>query len=65
MSGYDTNVLPRRIWSGTFRFVAGYFYSTSKDGVYGASFHQFGNDWHLEDGTPIKIVAEDQLSVGR
>ena len=35
--------------------LPGYFYSTSKDGLY---VHLYGNsslDWHLEDGTPLKV----------
>ena len=39
----------------TFSSLPGYFYSTAKDGLY---VHLFDNsllDWHLEDGTPIKV----------
>src|SRR5262249_51653829 len=36
--------------------LPGYFYSTSKDGIYAHLFHNSELNWHLEDGTPIKIV---------
>jgi DUF1680 family protein len=35
--------------------LPGYFYSTSKDGVYVHLFHSGELEWKLEDGTPLKL----------
>ena len=51
---YDTTCCPPNL-ERTFGSLPGYFYSTSKDGVY---VHLYDNsllDWHLENGTPLKI----------
>jgi uncharacterized protein len=51
---YDTTCCPPNI-ERTFASLPGYFYSTSKDGVY---VHLYDNsllDWRLENGTPLKI----------
>ncbi|HEY1801028.1 MAG TPA: beta-L-arabinofuranosidase domain-containing protein [Terriglobales bacterium] len=51
---YDTTCCPPNL-ERTFASLPGYFYSTSKDGVY---VHLYDNsllDWHLENGTPLKI----------
>src|SRR6266498_458911 len=51
---YDVTCCPPNI-ERTLSSLPGYFYSTSKDGVY---VHLYDNsllDWHLEDGTPLKI----------
>jgi len=51
---YDVTCCPPNL-ERTFSSLPGYFYSTSKDGLY---VHLYDNsllDWHLEDGTPIKI----------
>ncbi|HUK47418.1 MAG TPA: beta-L-arabinofuranosidase domain-containing protein [Terriglobales bacterium] len=51
---YDVTCCPPNL-ERTFSSLPGYFYSTSKDGVY---VHLYDNsllDWHLEDGTPIKV----------
>ena len=51
---YDVTCCPPNI-ERTFSSLPGLFYSTSKDGLY---VHLYDNsllDWHLEDGTPIKV----------
>ena len=52
---YDTTCCPPNL-ERTFASLPGYFYSTSKDGVYVHLFHNSEMNWHLEDGTPIKMV---------
>jgi DUF1680 family protein len=52
---YDTTCCPPNL-ERTFASLPGYFYSTSKDGLY---LHLYDNsqlDWHLEDGTSLKVV---------
>jgi hypothetical protein len=51
---YDTTCCPPNL-ERTFGSLPGYFYSTSKEGVY---VHLYDNsllDWHLETGMPLKI----------
>jgi DUF1680 family protein len=51
---YDTTCCPPNL-ERTFAALPGYFYSTSKDGVY---LHLYDNsqlDWHLFDGTGLKV----------
>jgi DUF1680 family protein len=51
---YDTTCCPPNL-ERTFGSLPGYFYSTSKDGVY---VHLYDNsllDWRLENGTPLRI----------
>jgi uncharacterized protein len=51
---YDVTCCPPNL-ERTFASLPGYFYSTGKDGLY---VHLYDNsllEWHLEDGTPIKI----------
>jgi DUF1680 family protein len=53
-SWYDTTCCPPNL-ERTFASLPGYFYSTSKDGLY---LHLYDNsqlDWHLEDGTGLKV----------
>jgi uncharacterized protein len=52
---YDTTCCPPNL-ERTFASLPGYFYSTSKDGLYVHLFHNSVLDWHLEDGTPIKVT---------
>ncbi|GAC1632966.1 MAG: glycoside hydrolase family 127 protein [Candidatus Acidiferrum sp.] len=52
---YDTTCCPPNL-ERTFASLPGYFYSTSKDGIYVHLFHNSELNWKLEDGTPIKIV---------
>jgi uncharacterized protein len=52
---YDTTCCPPNL-ERTFASLPGYFYGTSKDGLY---LHLYDNsqlDWHLEDGTGLKVV---------
>ena len=52
---YDTTCCPPNL-ERAFASLPGYFYSTSKDGIYVHLFHNSELNWHLDDGTPIKIV---------
>jgi uncharacterized protein len=57
---YDTTCCPPNL-ERTFASLPGYFYSTSKDGLY---LHLYDNaqlDWRLEDGSPIKVVQETRF----
>jgi DUF1680 family protein len=52
---YDTTCCPPNL-ERVFASLPGYFYSTSEDGIY---FHLYDNselDWHLEDGTGIRVA---------
>jgi uncharacterized protein len=52
---YDTTCCPPNL-ERTFASLPGYFYSTNKDGLY---LHLYDNsqlDWHLEDGTGLKVA---------
>jgi uncharacterized protein len=52
---YDTTCCPPNL-ERTFGSLPGYFYSTSNDGIY---LHLYDNselDWHLENGTGLKIA---------
>jgi DUF1680 family protein len=51
---YDVTCCPPNL-ERTFASLPGYFYSTSSDGLY---LHLYDNsllDWHLEDGTGLKV----------
>src|SRR5256884_601309 len=52
---YDTTCCPPNL-ERTFASLPGYFYSTSGDGIY---LHLYDNselDWHLENGTDLKVT---------
>jgi uncharacterized protein len=51
---YDVTCCPPNI-ERTFSSLPGYFYSTSKDGLYVHLYDNSTLDWHLEDGTAIKV----------
>src|SRR5438094_1902809 len=51
---YDVTCCPPNI-ERTFSSLPGYFYSTSKDGLYVHLYDNSALDWRLEDGTPIKV----------
>ncbi len=51
---YDTTCCPPNL-ERTFASLPGYFYSTSKDGVYVHLYDNSELDWRLENGTPLKI----------
>jgi DUF1680 family protein len=52
---YDTTCCPPNL-ERTFASLPGYFYSTSKDGIYVHLYDNSVLDWHLESGAPIKIA---------
>ena len=52
---YDTTCCPPNL-ERTFASLPGYFYSTSKDGLYVHLYDNSQLDWHLEDGTDLKVV---------
>jgi DUF1680 family protein len=54
---YDTTCCPPNL-ERTFASLPGYFYSTSKDGVWVHLYDASEMDWHLEDGTGLKIAQE-------
>jgi DUF1680 family protein len=56
---YDTTCCPPNI-ERTFASLPGYFYSTSKDGIYIHFYDASKMDWHLEDGTNLKIVQKTE-----
>jgi DUF1680 family protein len=51
---YDVTCCPPNI-ERTFGSLPGYFYSTSKDGLYVHLYDNSVLDWRLENGTPIKV----------
>jgi len=51
---YDVFCCPPNI-ERTLGALPGYFYSTSKDGLYAHFYGSSSLDWHLEDGTGIKL----------
>ncbi|HVG26092.1 MAG TPA: beta-L-arabinofuranosidase domain-containing protein, partial [Acidobacteriaceae bacterium] len=56
---YDTTCCPPNI-ERTFASLPGYFYSTSKDGVYVHLYDASEMNWHLEDGTGLKLTQATQ-----
>jgi hypothetical protein len=52
---YDTESCPPNI-STLFCSLGSYFYATALDGLYIALFNDSELDWHLEDGTGIRVV---------
>jgi len=52
---YDTTCCPPNL-ERTFASLPGYFYSTSRDGLYVHLYHNSELNWRLEDGTPIQVV---------
>jgi DUF1680 family protein len=52
---YDTACCPPNL-QRILASLPGYFYSTSKDGVYVHLFDSNKLDWKLEDGTPIRLT---------
>ena len=51
---YDTTCCPPNV-ERLFESLPGYFYSTSRDGVYVNLFHNSDLDWRLSDGTGLKL----------
>jgi DUF1680 family protein len=54
---YDTTCCPPNL-ERTFAALPGYFYSTSKDGIYVHLYDASEMRWHLEDGTALHLVQE-------
>src|SRR3954468_3261549 len=52
---YDVTCCPPNL-ERTFGSLPGYFYSTSNDGVYVHLYDNSHLDWHLENGTGLKIT---------
>src|SRR5271170_2669830 len=52
---YDTTCCPPNL-ERTFAALPGYFYSTSSDGIYAHLYDNSELDWHLENGTGLKIT---------
>lgn len=51
---YDTTCCPPNL-ERTFASLSGYFYSTNADGVYVHLYDNSMMDWHLQDGTGLKV----------
>jgi uncharacterized protein len=51
---YDTTCCPPNI-QRILASLPGYFYATGRDGLYVNLYHSSLLDWHLEDGTPLKV----------
>lgn len=52
---YETTCCPPNL-ERTFGSLPGYFYSTSADGIYAHLYDNSTLDWHLENGTGLKIT---------
>jgi DUF1680 family protein len=52
---YDTTCCPPNL-ERLFESLPGYFYATSRAGVYVNLYHTSELDWHLEDGTPLRLT---------
>ena len=51
---YDVTCCPPNL-ERIFASLPGYFYSTSKDGIYAHLYDNSELDWHLEEGTGLKV----------
>ena len=60
---YDTTCCPPNL-ERTFASLPGYFYSTSKDGIYVHLYDNSDLDWHLGERHRTEDHAENELSVG-
>ncbi|MGB9488094.1 MAG: beta-L-arabinofuranosidase domain-containing protein [Terriglobia bacterium] len=54
---YDTTCCPPNL-ERTFASIPGYLYSTDSSGVYVHLYHSSTLDWHLENGTGLKLVQQ-------
>ena len=52
---YDTTCCPPNL-ERTFAALPGYFYSTSADGIYAHLYDNSELNWHLDNGTGLKVV---------
>jgi DUF1680 family protein len=60
---YETTCCPPNL-ERTFAALPGYLYSTSADGVYVHLYHTSSLDWHLENGTGLKLSQETNYPWG-
>jgi len=60
---YETTCCPPNL-ERTFAALPGYLYSTSAEGVYLHLYHNSTLDWHLEDGTGLKLSQETDYPWG-
>jgi len=60
---YDTTCCPPNL-GRTLAALPGYLYSTSADGVYVHLYHTSALDWHLENGTGLKLSQETSYPWG-
>jgi hypothetical protein len=60
---YETTCCPPNL-ERTFAALPGYLYSTSADGVYVHLYHTSTLDWHLENGTGLKLSQETNYPWG-
>lgn len=56
---YETTCCPPNL-ERVLASLPGYFYSTSKDGVWVHLYHNSRLDWHLENGTGLKIEQQTE-----
>ncbi len=61
---YDTTCCPPNL-ERTFASLSGYFYSTSTDGVYVHLYDNSEMNWHLHDGTALKVQQKTNYPVER
>jgi uncharacterized protein len=52
---YDTTCCPPNV-ERLFESLPGYFYATSREGVFVNLFHNSDLEWHLENGTSLKLI---------
>jgi uncharacterized protein len=52
---YDTTCCPPNL-ERTFASLSGYFYSTSDEGIYVHLYDNSEMNWHIHDGTALKVV---------
>jgi DUF1680 family protein len=57
---YNTTCCPPN-FERTMASLPGYFYSTSKDGLYVHLYDNSVLDWHLEDGTALKVAQKTNM----
>jgi hypothetical protein len=60
---YDTTCCPPNL-ERTFAALPGYLYSTSAEGVYLHLYHNSTLDWHLENGTGLRLSQETDYPWG-
>jgi uncharacterized protein len=60
---YTTTCCPPNI-ERTFLALSGYFYSTSREGVYVHLYDNSAMDWRLESGTPLKLAQKTDAPWG-